>query len=193
MGGTYKVYPTASSINEDIEQGDGGTHEEITARRIGGLQGEGTAKRSGDTHGRSEEAPGVEQEPREARKYSTRATRAQLETMRATQDRERTQHKREDDTPQPVDKRSPPWSTAWERNVEAAARTREWLPSTKLWRLLSPKMHKAFLIRRFKSVRGNFSIFFFSPSLYRERDTLANKNKIKRQEIIRKRRRNEPE
>ena len=54
MGGTYKVYTTASSISEDIEQGDGGTHDEVTARRIGCSQGEDTAKRSGDTQEISE-------------------------------------------------------------------------------------------------------------------------------------------
>ena len=33
-GATYKVYPIASFISEDIEQGD--THTEVTAQRIGG-------------------------------------------------------------------------------------------------------------------------------------------------------------
>ena len=49
----YKV-STAVSIREEIERGDGGTNDEVTARRIGGSQGEGLAK--------SEEVPGVEQE-----------------------------------------------------------------------------------------------------------------------------------
>ena len=43
----------------------------------------------------------MEQKPIQARKYATRATRAQLETMRATQDWERTQREREEDTRQP--------------------------------------------------------------------------------------------
>ena len=38
MGGAYKLYPTASSISKNIEQGDGGSLEEVTARRIGGSQ-----------------------------------------------------------------------------------------------------------------------------------------------------------
>ena len=28
---TYKVYPTAASISEEIDRGDGGTHDEVTA------------------------------------------------------------------------------------------------------------------------------------------------------------------
>ena len=35
---TYRVYPTASSICEDIEQGDAGTHSEVTAQRSGDTQ-----------------------------------------------------------------------------------------------------------------------------------------------------------
>jgi len=50
-------------ISEHIEQGDGGTHDEVTARSIVGSQGEDTAKRSGDTQEKSEEAPGWNKNP----------------------------------------------------------------------------------------------------------------------------------
>ena len=45
----YKVYPTAASISEEIERGDGKTHDEVTAQELGGSHDEGTAKWSGGT------------------------------------------------------------------------------------------------------------------------------------------------
>ena len=38
QGDVQQAYPTASSISEDIEQGSGGTHSEVTAERSGGTQ-----------------------------------------------------------------------------------------------------------------------------------------------------------
>ena len=114
----YKVYP----ISEKIERGD-----VVMARRIGDIQD------------KSEEAPGVEQEPIQARKY---ATRAQLETMRATQDRERTQREREDDTRQP--RQEVITMVNCVGTERGSGGTDTGMAAKAIWRLLSPEMHKAF-------------------------------------------------